>query len=147
MEVFDLKRFRGDKNITQDQLTLILGCKQSFISAVEKGKKKLSDDKISLLKDKYGDLSGYITKENNSHDEASVANLEEKDTTLLIVQMMNNRLIAPFSLIEDRDREIARLNKEIAKLSRETGRLEAQLEHSKKGFVPKGGNAICAAAE
>lgn len=57
MEVFDLKRFRGDKNITQDQLTLILGCKQSFISAVEKGKKKLSDDKISLLKDKYGDLS------------------------------------------------------------------------------------------
>ncbi len=83
----------------------------------------------------------------NGYSEASVTNLEEKDTTLLIVQMMNDRLIAPFSLIEDRDREIARLNKEIAKLSRETGRLEAQLEHSKKGFVPKGGNAICAAAE
>jgi len=63
---------------------------------------------------------------------------EEKDTTLMLLQMMNNRLIAPFSLIED---------KEIVRLSRETGRLDALLKHSRKCFVPKGGNAICAAAE
>ena len=56
----------------------------------------------------------------------------------MLLQMMNNRLIAPFSLIED---------KEIVRLSRETGRLDALLKHSRKCFVPKGGNAICAAAE
>ena len=36
MEVFDLKRFRKDKKLTQKQIAELLNCEQTFISKVEK---------------------------------------------------------------------------------------------------------------
>ena len=35
--MFDLKRFRKDKNLTQKDMADILSCGQAFISNVEKG--------------------------------------------------------------------------------------------------------------
>lgn len=61
MEHFDLQRFRTDRNLTQQDLATLLGCKQPFISAVEKGERELSDDKILILQEKYGDITGYIS--------------------------------------------------------------------------------------
>lgn len=72
MQHFDLKRFRVDYNITQSRLSEMLSCKQSFISAVERGSRDLPQDKIYLLTEIYGDLSQYI-----SHSEKVVI-IEQK---------------------------------------------------------------------
>lgn len=55
MKLFDLKAFRKDKKITQIELTTILDCRQSFISAIESGKRTLPKEKIDILREKYGD--------------------------------------------------------------------------------------------
>ena len=56
-----------------------------------------------------------------------------------IIHMMNEKLFAPYSMIEEKDKEIERLNREI-------GKLEAQLEQREKMDAQEGGNAICAVA-
>ena len=56
-----------------------------------------------------------------------------------IIQMMNEKLIAPYSMLVEKDKEIERLNREI-------GRLEARLEEGKKMNAQEGGNAKCADA-
>ena len=52
---------------------------------------------------------------------------------------MNEKLIAPYSMLTEKDKEIARLNQEI-------GKLKAQLEASKKMDVQEGSAAKCANA-
>lgn len=49
------------KKITQAELTTVLDCRQSFISAIESGKRALPKDKRDILENKYGDISDYIT--------------------------------------------------------------------------------------
>ncbi len=61
MEHFDLQRFRTDKKITQSELAELLDCKQPFISAVEKGERQLSEDKLLILSQRYGNITDYIT--------------------------------------------------------------------------------------
>lgn len=55
----------------------------------------------------------------------------------MIVRMMNEKQIAPYGLLADKDREIAELNRQI-------GKLEALLEVAKKGTVQTVGNATVA---
>ena len=56
-----------------------------------------------------------------------------------IVQMMNEKLIAPYSLLVEKDKEIEKLNREI-------GKLQAQLEQYKKADAQMGNAAKCADA-
>ena len=49
----------------------------------------------------------------------------------MIVRMMNEKQIAPYGLLEEKDKAIANLNRQI-------GRLEALLEVAKKGNCPTG---------
>ena len=55
----------------------------------------------------------------------------------MLVRMMNEKQIAPYGLLADKDREIAELNRQI-------GKLEALLEVAKKGTVQTVGNATVA---
>ena len=55
----------------------------------------------------------------------------------MIVRMMNEKQIAPYGLLADKDREIAELNRQI-------GKLEALLEVAKKGTAQQVGNAAVA---
>ena len=55
----------------------------------------------------------------------------------MIVRMMNEKQIAPYGLLADKDREIAELNRQI-------GKLEALLEVAKKGTAQQVGNAAAA---
>lgn len=55
----------------------------------------------------------------------------------MIVRMMNEKQIAPYGLLADKDREIADLNRQI-------GKLEALLEVAKKGIVQEADNATVA---
>ncbi|MFR9546048.1 MAG: helix-turn-helix transcriptional regulator [Rikenellaceae bacterium] len=73
-KVFDIKRFRKDNKISQVELAEILSCEQSYISNIERGIKALSPDKIDVLRLKYGDISGYITKSNRPSFSAQAQN-------------------------------------------------------------------------
>lgn len=55
----------------------------------------------------------------------------------MIVRMMNEKQIAPYGLLADKDREIAELNRQI-------GKLEALLEVAKRGTAQQVGNAAVA---
>lgn len=55
----------------------------------------------------------------------------------MIVRLMNEKQIAPYGLLADKDKEIADLNRQI-------GKLEALLEVAKKGIAQEAGNATVA---
>lgn len=153
--MFDLKRFRKDKNLTQKDMADILSCGQAFISHVEKGIKDLPQDKRNILEERFGNICSYdmgnitsINKEQKQPKKVEEVRTDAKDLLFAgadafsrqIIQMMNEKLIAPYSMIEEKDKEIERLNREI-------GKLEAQLEQREKMDAQEGGNAICAVAK
>lgn len=129
MEVFDLKRFRGDKKVTQAELTTILECRQSFISAIESGKRALPKDKMDILEKKYGDISDYITAKEDTviHGVTPLEMMQVGADAFSrqVVKMMNDKLIAPYGMLTEKEKEIEKLNREI-------GRLEAELLAAKK---------------
>lgn len=47
--MIDIKRFRRDRNISQSELCEVLNVKQPYISAIENGKRPLSEEKFTLL--------------------------------------------------------------------------------------------------
>ena len=153
--MFDLKRFRKDKNLTQKDMADILSCGQAFISHVEKGIKDLPQDKRNILEERFGNICSYdmgnitsISKEQKQPKKVEEVRTDAKDLLFagadafffFFIQMMNEKLIAPYSMIEEKDKEIERLNREI-------GKLEAQLEQREKMDAQEGGNAICAVAK
>ena len=144
MQLLDLKRFRNDKNLTQKDVADLLGVTQVFISRVEKGEKQIPQEKMVILQSKYGYITDYFIEEKEA---ISIPDASPKDLLFAgadafsrqIVQMMNEKLIAPYSMLTEKDKEIARLNQEI-------GKLKAQLEASKKMDVQEGSAAKCANA-
>ena len=133
MERFDLQRFRKDKNLTQKDLTDVLG---------------LTHEMMVILQSNYGYINDYIIKENNEETDEIRTNMESQDVfpagadvfSRQIIKMMNEKLIAPYSLLAEKDKEIERLNREI-------GKLKAQLDASKKTDAQEGDNATCAVAK
>lgn len=159
--MIDLKRLRLEKGITQKELAQLLSCGQSFIANVENGRRDLPPVKIEILEKKFGDICSYITndveeiksKGNKSKSTVTKQPIQhestEATTELLfagadafsrqLIQLMNEKLIAPYSMIVEKEKEIERLNREI-------GRLEALLEVSKKMDAHQEGVAKCADA-
>lgn len=132
MKRFDLREFRRDKRVTQSELAELFQCKQNFISRIENGERTLPPEKLDILQDKYGDISKYY-KEVSDTDEHMTINASPQEFinagadafTRQLVKMMNEKLIAPYSALLEKDMIIERLNREI-------GRLEMQLEDAKK---------------
>lgn len=61
--IFDLRRFRKDKGLSQKDLAYILGIGQSFISQIETGKDSMPDEYYGLLVGKYGELGEYLSRQ------------------------------------------------------------------------------------
>ena len=144
MKRFDLREFRRDKRVTQSELAELFQCKQNFISRIENGERTLPPEKLDILQDKYGDISKYY-KEVSDTDEHMTINASPQEFinagadafTRQLVKMMNEKLIAPYSALLEKDMIIERLNREI-------GRLEMQLEDAKKRQCPSGwGCRLC----
>lgn len=150
MKVFDLKAFRKDKNITQTEIARMFSCNQNFISRIESGIRPIPMDKLEILQSKYGDISEYYRElveppQNDKQTKQVQVNEDSLDFitaggeafSTMIVRMMNEKQIAPYGLLADKDREIAELNRQI-------GKLEALLEVAKKGTAQQVGNAAVA---
>lgn len=144
--MIDLKRLRKEKGITQKELAQLLSCGQSFIANVENGRRDLPPVKIEILERKFGNICSYITNAPKQHSQTEKM---EVSTDILfagadafsrqLIQLMNEKLIAPYSMITEKEKEIERLNREI-------GRLEALLEVSKKMNAQQEDVAKCADA-
>lgn len=141
--MIDLKRLRKEKGITQKELAQLLSCGQSFIANVENGRRDLPPVKIEILERKFGNICSYAPKQHSQTEKMEVS------TDILfagadafsrqLIQLMNEKLIAPYSMITEKEKEIERLNREI-------GRLEALLEVSKKMNAQQEDVAKCADA-
>jgi len=142
---FDLKRFRKEKNLTQVDVADMFSCKQNFISNIEAGLKPIPPDKLKILQSKFGDITDYITERTESDGIQINATPEEFLFTgadafsKQLIKMMNDKIIVPYSLLVEKDKEIERMNRQI-------GKLEAQLSENKKTAAHQGGGAICADA-
>ena len=110
MQRFDLKRFRLDRKLTQKELAEILMCKQNYISNIENGIKPISKEKAG---------ADAFSRQ--------------------VVKMMNDKLIAPYGMLVEKDKEIERLNRLI-------GRLQNEIEELKKGSAQMENPAGCANA-
>lgn len=153
--MIDLKRLRKEKGITQKELAQLLSCGQSFIANVENGRRDLPPVKIEILERKFGNICSYITNDIENKPKTiapkqhSQTEKMEVSTDILfagadafsrqLIQLMNEKLIAPYSMITEKEKEIERLNREI-------GRLEALLEVSKKMNAQQEDVAKCADA-
>ncbi|MDH6307982.1 transcriptional regulator with XRE-family HTH domain [Dysgonomonas sp. PFB1-18] len=139
MQSFDLKRFRTDNNLTQSELAELFSCGQNFISRIERGIRQIPPDKLDILQSKFGNISKYYT---DKIDPISVPEATPQEVMHVgadvfsrqIVKMMNDKLIAPYSLLEEKEKEIERLNRKI-------GRLEALLDERKKTDAHQESNA------
>ncbi len=150
MKVFDLKAFRKDKNITQMEIAKMFSCNQNFVSRIESGIRPIPTDKLEILQSKFGDISEYYKEileppQNDKQTKTVQVNEDSLDFitaggeafSTMIVRMMNEKQIAPYGLLADKDREIAELNRQI-------GKLEALLEVAKRGTAQQVGNATVA---
>lgn len=77
------------------------------------------------------------TQQTANEESAHHISVEDKTFSTMLVDMMNTKQIAPYGLLEEKDREIAELNRQI-------GKLEALLEVAKKGTAQQVGNAAVA---
>lgn len=140
MKSFDLQLFRRDKNLTQKQLAKILSCEQSFVSRVEKNSRQFPESMQVILQSIYGDITEYITE----IDPVNISDTTAKNLlfagadafTRQMMQMMNDKLIAPYAMIIEKDKEIERLNRLV-------GKLDAQIESSRKTNGEEEDNSIC----
>lgn len=123
MQRFDLKRFRLDRKLTQKELAEILMCKQNYISNIENGIKPISKEK-TVLKE--------VTPEDFMFAGADAFSRQ-------VVKMMNDKLIAPYGMLVEKDKEIERLNRLI-------GRLQNEIEELKKGSAQTENPVECANA-
>ena len=144
MQQFDLKRFRIDKKLTQTELAELLMCKQNYISNIENGIKPISKEKLDILHSKFGDISKYYSnispKQNTVLKEVTPEDFMFTGADAFsrqVVKMMNDKLIAPYGMLAEKDKEIERLNRLI-------GRLQNEIEVLKRGVVQEEDPAECA---
>jgi transcriptional regulator with XRE-family HTH domain len=146
MQQFDLKRFRTDKKITQAEIAELFSCKQNFISNIENGIKPIPQDKLDILQSKFGDISEYYldispkkntTLKDVSPEEFMLAGADAFSRQ--IVKMMNDKLIAPYGMLAEKEIEIEKLNRLV-------GKLQAEIEELKKGNAQTVNPAKCANA-
>ena len=136
MQRFDLKRFRLDRKLTQKELAEILMCKQNYISK----------EKLDILQSEFGDISKYYSdispKQNTVLKEVTPEDFMFAGADAFsrqVVKMMNDKLIAPYGMLVEKDKEIERLNRLI-------GRLQNEIEELKKGSAQTENPAECANA-
>lgn len=131
MQRFDLKRFMLDRKLTQKELAEILMCKQNYISNIENGIKPISKEKLDISP-KQNTVLKEVTPEDFMFAGADAFSRQ-------VVKMMNDKLIAPYGMLVEKDKEIERLNRLI-------GRLQNEIEELKKGSAQTENPVECANA-
>lgn len=114
-----------NENITLSKIETI--CKFLDISVID-----------ALRISGYDDTPGVTSKETEKKKILDYKNLLLSLSDQLI-ELYNQKILAPYSIVEEKEEEIRKLNREI-------GRLEAQIEGLKDVDALQGGSVICADA-
>lgn len=127
------------KGLNDNQVTKQCGFAQGLLGQARKGKSDLGAKSIEKILSVYQDLSrvwlltgeGQMLKATQEEKHESICQ-EEEPLSSMIVRMMNEKQIAPYGLVEDKDKKIEDKDKKIEELNREIGKLEAMIEIYKK---------------
>ena len=102
--------------------------------------------KLDILQSKFGDISRYYSdispKQNTVLKEVTPEDFMFAGADAFsrqVVKMMNDKLIAPYGILVEKDKEIERLNRLI-------GRLQNEIEELKKGSAQTENPVECANA-
>lgn len=126
MKTFDLQRFLKEKEYTQKELAELLSCAQPYISAILSGKKRFSEEKINLLKKKFGNIESYIIEvdEMPNFSKSNSSKYNQKEEVIISRDILD--------LLKMQSETILSQQRTIEKMT------------DKKMTVRKGGNAECA---
>lgn len=130
MKDLDVKKIRERLGLTQDELAKQIGVSRNTIINYEKGG-VIPESKRTILGNLFKD--GYIDNEENEviikgATPETIAQLAQLTFSEQLVRMFQDKEIAPYSLVDEKEEEIARLNEEIARLNLIVGRYEGLLQ-------------------
>lgn len=129
--MIDIKRFRKENNLSQKEITDLLGVKQPYLSAIESGKRPLSEEKFKILYNHYGDI---ILK----YKLPDIVIEVKKSEALTILEEPSPEYGHPpmkdlISYLREKDAELKEKEKEIRQLIKDLATAEAKLDIAKKG--------------
>lgn len=140
MKEFNLEKFRKCQKMTQKQIAAIVGCGQSFISAIENGQDKMPVTWITLLEEKLdiSDIGDYMTdviaendnvvSENNIGTAITGKDINVNPCISEITRMMETRDSLVRDIMKSRDESMTSKDKQIEKLFEQNDRLLTSLE-------------------
>ncbi len=136
--------FLSYKGLSQKKFEDAVGLSNGYINNLKESPSSVKVQKIfntfpDLNKDWLLTGEGEMLISPSKADNCKAEIAKGEGISAAIVRMMNERQIAPYGMLADKDREIAELNRQI-------GRLEAQLEEAKRGTVRRECDAAVANA-
>lgn len=123
--MFDLKRFRKDKKLTQNEIAFIFNCGQSNIAAIEREHRDLTSTQEEILIEKFGNIDTYKTNSIDNIYKSNTDNITEdnyegcKDSELWesLVDKHQQTIEKLLFLLEKEKEEKAKLIETISMLS------------------------------
>lgn len=140
MKSFNLEKFRKDQKMTQKQVAIIVGCGQSFISAIENGQDKMPNTWVKILEKEFNiaNISDYMTDikpegdsmvaENNIGTAITGKDINVNPDISEITKMMEARDGLVRDIMKSRDESMISKDKQIEKLFEQNDRLLTSLE-------------------
>lgn len=116
--MIDLQKFRKDKNIKQSEICEVLGVKQPYISAIERGVRPLNEEQFRLLYNRYGDiLIPYKTTERPIFGDAHEANIEIPPKVFDKISQLIDTVCSQQGTIADQQKLIAEQHRTINRMA------------------------------
>lgn len=128
--MIDLKSFRKENNLSQKEVSELLEVKQSYVSAIEGGKRPLSEDKFKILYNHFGDI---ILKYKRPDVIIEVRQKRDDESQSPPKKGFSNVSPDLIAYMREKDARIEEKEKEIRELIRANATLEAKLEMAKRG--------------
>lgn len=101
--MIDLKTFRKNNNLTQDELGQFLGIKKSHISRIEHGHTSLSVDKVEkLFNNPYGWDTSILNNETQPNKTSSASDHIDADIEVATLRKENEMLRQQLSELKER---------------------------------------------
>ena len=155
MKTVDLKAFRKQINLTQDELGEYLGCKKAFISAIENGTRPIPDEMYSkLINNPHGwDVSMLLIhdKKENTILQAELDRYR-KENEELRAQVEYHKMVTAFyedkqkaqeAVLKQREEEYYQMREEVTLLK---FRIEMLIKGGLREFVTDAGDSSSASA-
>ncbi len=121
MEIFDLKRFRRDNRLTQTQIANLFGCKQSYISDIERFRRPMPEAYMKILLDRFNaeEVKTYyiehsIQNPNLVYPHAGHITNGNKMYNIQILQEVNEKIDEYKTLLSEANLKISTLNTELS---------------------------------